>query len=157
MVGCACVVMRGWNRQRQEAFLLVFLLILTAFCVQNERNRRENETRGRGLPAVGLGTKLTECEFHHLHHHHPHPHHPLSVPHGPWERRWRQGGVEKKGRVRTENRIGAYKKEIEGQGKQAKVTTGEKKRGRREKGGRSEWGSNPLTLGGSESTEQIQT
>lgn len=45
--------------------------------------------------------------------------------------------MEKKGRVRTENRIGAYKKEIEGQGKQAKVTTGEK-RGRREKGGRSE-------------------
>lgn len=111
-----------------------------------ERNRRENETRGRGLPAVGLGTKLTECEFHHLHHHHPHPHHPLSVPHGPWERRWRQEGGdgegrEKERRIRTENRIGAYK-EIEGQGKQAKVTTGEK-RERREKGGRSEWGSNP--------------
>lgn len=53
----------------------------------------EDETRGRGLLAVGLGTKLTECEFHHhLHHHHPHP--PLSVPHGPWERRGTQEGEE---------------------------------------------------------------
>lgn len=97
-----------------------------------ERDRRENETRGRELTAVGLGTKLTECEFHHLHHHHPHPHHPLSVPHGPWERRWRQEkgvgeGREKEGRIRTENRIGAYKEEIEGQGKQTKVTTRERR------------------------------
>lgn len=59
--------------------------------------------KGRGLLAVGLGTKLTECEFHHhLHHHHPHP--PLSVPHGPWERRWTQEGEE--GGAQRQNRIG---------------------------------------------------
>lgn len=43
-------------------------------------------------------------------------------------------GREKEGRTRTENRIGAFKREIEGQGKQAKVTTGGKKRGRKGKG-----------------------
>lgn len=47
--------------------------------------------------------ELTECEFHHhLHHHHPHPHHPLSVPYGPWERRWRQEGGAGKERTKEE-------------------------------------------------------
>lgn len=89
--------------------------------------------------------ELTECEFHHhLHHHHPHPHHPLSVPHGPWERRWRQeGGRGKKGQRRSgrggirrsdQGRKGASKGD---RGWQQKAEA-EEDRGRRGKG-RESW------------------
>lgn len=111
-----------------------------------ERNRRENETRGRGASGCRTGNKTYWVWV------------SSSAPSSssssssPKCATWPLGeevktgggdgeGREKERRIRTENRIGAYK-EIEGQGKQAKVTTGEK-RERREKGGRSEWGSNP--------------
>lgn len=52
------------------------------------RGEKDVETRRERLPVSETERELTECEFHHhLHHHHPHPHHPLSVQHGPWERR----------------------------------------------------------------------
>lgn len=102
--------------------------------------------------------ELTECEFHHhLHHHHPHPHHPLSVPHGPWERRWRQeGGRGKKGQRRSgrggirrsdQGRKGASKGD---RGWQQKAEA-EEDRGRRGKG-RESW----VKLG-SQTTSELLT